>query len=265
MEPAVQAAVAQEQAMVSALFDEGRAQEADSDAETKLRAAIERAERLSLARTRIRIHLDETEAQALSRDLFEKSKSTKLRTEAAQLLVDDWSQDWPADYRGEFLASVAPAALVSARTHHLPVSVTLAQAVLESGWGRSKLATEHGNLFGIKADPGQGGVKLRTTEGVNRRTTASFRTYDDWTDSIADHDRLLSQSPLYRQAQKKWTHWPAFVKAMAPRYATDPHYAYRLAQIIERYDLDNYDGLVIHSVGRDEAVAMRKALENTDA
>jgi len=219
--------------------------------------AIERAERLAFARTRITMHLNPKAGEAALDDLFEASQGDGLRRETAALIVEMRAGDWPADYRGEFLRAIAPDVIVSARTHHLPVSVTLAQAVLESGWGRSSLSTKHSNLFGVKAGRNDEGVRLRTVEGESHRTTAKFRTYADWSASISHHDKLLSSSSRYAEAQRHWTHWRTYVQTMAPTYATDPHYANRLGQIIRHYDLDRFDSLVVHAVGRDQALAIR--------
>ncbi len=254
IEPALEAGIAAEHAVLANIRTTRVAAVQTQD---PLVDAIERAEQLAFARTRITMHLNPKAGKIALDALFEASQGSDLRRETAALIVETNAGDWPADYRGEFLRAIAPDAIVSARTNHLPVSVTLAQAVLESGWGRSALSTKHGNLFGVKAGRNDEGVRLRTTEGESRRTTAKFRTYTNWSASISDHDKLLGSSHRYADAKRHWTHWRTYVQAIAPTYATDPHYANRLGQIIRHYDLDRFDNLVIHAVGRDQAMALR--------
>ncbi len=57
---------------------------------------------------------------------------------------------WPDGHTGEFLAAIAPSAFDAGLRYCVPPSVTMAQAALESGWGRSQLASRHHNLFGVK-------------------------------------------------------------------------------------------------------------------
>ena len=260
--PAFESALATEQAVLDSIQTTRVQKEVLQD---PLHDAIARAERLAFARTRITMHLNPEAGEEALTDLFEASQGAELRRETAELIVETQASDWPADYRGEFLRAIAPAAIVSAREHQLPVSVTLAQAILESGWGRSALSAKHNNLFGMKAGKNDEGIRLKTTEGTSQRITAKFRTYEDWTASISDHDRLLGESPRYSKAKRHWTHWRTYVDKIASTYATDPHYAHRLGQIIRHYDLDRFDNLVIHAVGRDQAVALRASLEHRGA
>src|SRR3954452_6019445 len=82
-------------------------------------------------------------------------------------------------------------------------SVTLAQAILESDWGRSKLTREANNLFGIKAQsgPGSAGVyEINTWEvygGQNATVLAGFRAYTTLADSIVDHGRWFHDNSRY--------------------------------------------------------------------
>ncbi len=159
-----------------------------------------------------------------------------VQTEATVALE---TPDWPEDHRGAFLRAVAPDALRSARHHGGFPSLVMAQAILESGWGRSRLARAHGNLFGIKG----AGVELPTREGAHLHTRASFRVYDSWGASIDDHGRLLSTDARY-EAVRAATDWRTALSALAPVYATDPAYEARVVALIERYELDRWDARV---------------------
>jgi flagellum-specific peptidoglycan hydrolase FlgJ len=155
----------------------------------------------------------------------------------------DTAPSWPGDYRGAFLERLAPHAIRSGRDHCVPPSVVMAQAVQESGWGRSGLARSHGNLFGIKSWSDKG-VELATTEGAGIATRASFRRWTDWTESVEVHGRLLSSDPRYAHANAHRADAEAYVKAIAPVYASDPAYADKLVKIMRRYELTTWDAQV---------------------
>ena len=190
------------------------------------------------------LDLDATIAFPLA-DPEEKLSSDDLaaREEGVVELVGGASEEWPADHRRAFLTELAPVALESAISRCLPASVTLGQAALESGWGRSGLATKHRNLFGIKAGRAAG-VTMETTEvenGRGRRVQARFRTFDAWAESVAMHDDLLDLDVRYSDARGYWRHWPAFLEEIAPVYASDPNYVGHVSSLVDRYRLDRWD------------------------
>ncbi|MEL6347613.1 MAG: glucosaminidase domain-containing protein [Myxococcota bacterium] len=150
--------------------------------------------------------------------------------DAAEKLVMLDDGGFPDDRRGDFLRAIAPAAIVTARTHQLPPSVTLAQAILESGWGRSSLARTNHNLFGIKARTG-------------------YARFDTWGDGIEHHGALLA-SKRYARAHRYWTDGPTFIRHIAPIYAEDPLYAPRIRSLIRQYRLDRWDELVVAAVDK---------------
>ncbi|MDP6935556.1 MAG: glucosaminidase domain-containing protein, partial [Myxococcota bacterium] len=178
-------------------------------------------------------------------EVFQQIRDLQHNEHVASLLVQAQASDWPPDHRGAFLARLAPMALVSARVHRVPPSVTMAQAILESGWGRSKLARDHGNLFGIKSGATTGGVVMNTIEGVDQREAARFRSYGDWQASLEHHDALLATDQRYRQARPDWVNWRRYLERMAPVYATDPAYRGKLGELIVAYRLDRWDELVV--------------------
>jgi len=188
-------------------------------------------------------HLGE---QALVR-IVRISQDPQIREAAAALLVDHAAQDWPSDRRGQFIRSVAPSAIRAGRAHRIPPSITIAQAIHESGWGRSALARRHHNLFGIKATAAQAGAMFPTLEytatGV-RVEPARFRSYKSRDESLVEHAHLLAESSRYAPARAHAQNWRAYLTALAPVYATDPRYPRRITQIIERYDLDRWDSVV---------------------
>ena len=126
-------------------------------------------------------------------------------------------------------------------------SLTIAQAILESGWGKSGLTVKGNALFGIKAGKSWSGkvYSAKTQEcydGVNFTTiTALFRAYDSWEESVADHSALLTGLPRYRAVVGEKDYKAACRAIKAAGYATAPDYAEQLIKIIECYALTQYD------------------------
>jgi flagellum-specific peptidoglycan hydrolase FlgJ len=144
--------------------------------------------------------------------------------------------------------SVAPGARESQRRSGVPASVTLAQAILESDWGRSKLTREANNLFGIKAmrGPGTAGIyEINTWEvydGQNVTVLAAFKAYTTLADSITDHGRWFHDNSRYHGALEKKDDPRAFAYAInAAGYATDPAYAPKLIGLMDKFNLYAYD------------------------
>ncbi|MBG0871895.1 glucosaminidase domain-containing protein [Burkholderia sp. 9777_1386] len=144
-----------------------------------------------------------------------------------------------------FIAAIAPAAQACAKRTGVPASVTVAQAALESSWGRRAPGM---NLFGIKADASWRGpvTSQPTHEVVNGQTitiTANFRAYSTWQGSIDDHAAFLTGNPRYRPAFACKT-GPEFARAIAAAgYATDPQYADKLISIMNARGLCALDSL----------------------
>ncbi len=148
------------------------------------------------------------------------------------------------DARQAFISAVAPGAVAAQRRYGVPASVTIAQAIDESGWGQSKLATNDHNLFGIKGTGPAGSDSQLTQEydnGLPVTRTASFRVYHTFGESIDDHGRLLATSEYYRQSMADRQHPDAFAATLTGVYATDPDYGAKLISLMRQYDLYRYD------------------------
>lgn len=144
-------------------------------------------------------------------------------------------------FRREFVASVAPAAAWADFAKGVPASITIAQAILESGWGRSAPGF---NLFGMKGEGPAGSNKRRVVEyknGRRRMKTASFRAYDSVDGSLDDHAAILANSRHYAKARAVAEDTTRYAQALQGTYATDPRYAGKLVGMIERYGLDRFD------------------------
>jgi flagellar protein FlgJ len=143
----------------------------------------------------------------------------------------------------EFIDNILPGARVCQRTAGIPVSFTIAQAALESGWGSS---VRGNNLFGIKADKSWTGptVDVPTHEVVGGKRIAitdKFRAYNSWTDCLQDRAQFFFRNPRYAKCFRETTGagWARAVAAAG--YATDPGYADTLIDIIRRRNLQQYD------------------------
>src|SRR5689334_18663730 len=143
-----------------------------------------------------------------------------------------------------FISLVAPGALATQQRYGIPAAVTIAQAIDESGWGRSVLATADHNLFGIKGAGPAGRDMLPTREhenGVWVTRTAPFRVYHSVAESIDDHGRLLATDPAYRHAMASRGRPDAFATALTGVYATDPGYGSSLIALMRLYNLYRYN------------------------
>src|SRR4029077_5621610 len=126
-----------------------------------------------------------------------------------------------------FISLVAPGAIAAQQRYGIPASGPIAQAIDESGWGQSALATADHNLFGIKGTGPAGRDMLPTREYENGAwvtRTASFRVYHNIAESIEDHSRLLATGQAYQHAMAS-RHLPdAFATALTGVYAHGPGY-----------------------------------------
>ncbi len=132
----------------------------------------------------------------------------------------------------------------ASKTTGIPAKFMLGQAALESGWGKHVMRTADGgtshNLFGIKATGGWKGktVDAVTTEyinGVPQKRVEKFRAYDSYADSFRDYAKLLRNNPRYEKVLANATDVQGFAQGLQKAgYATDPKYAEKLANVINR-------------------------------
>ncbi|KIF82156.1 flagellar assembly peptidoglycan hydrolase FlgJ [Noviherbaspirillum autotrophicum] len=132
----------------------------------------------------------------------------------------------------------------ASRVSGIPAKFMLGQAALETGWGKKEILAADGsnsyNLFNIKAGSGWKGrvVEAVTTEyvdGVPQRRVEKFRAYDSYADSFRDYARLLRSNPRYENVLANVSDVSGFAQGLQRAgYATDPHYAAKLTQIISQ-------------------------------
>ena len=130
-------------------------------------------------------------------------------------------------------------AIAQMNKYHIPASITLAQALLESGAGKSELARKSNNHFGIKCHSWSGKRTYHDDDAADE----CFRVYKNVADSYEDHSIFLATGGryafLFQLEKTDYVGWARGLKRAG--YATSPTYADKLIEIIERYGLDRYD------------------------
>ncbi|MCY1406569.1 Peptidoglycan hydrolase FlgJ [compost metagenome] len=144
----------------------------------------------------------------------------------------------------DFVATLLPMAKEAAARIGVDPTVLVAQAALETGWGKSVMRQDDGrsshNLFGIKASGNwQGGQARAITsefrDGQMVRETADFRSYDSYEDSFHDLVTLLQSNDRYQEVLKSADKPEQFVRELQKAgYATDPDYASKISQIAKQ-------------------------------
>lgn len=143
----------------------------------------------------------------------------------------------------EFIAFLQPAATISEQRDKIPAGFTIAQAALESSWGRSLLSREALNYFGVKADSAwhNSTLDLPTREYIQGHwitVTAHWRKYSTLDQCFKDHANFFHTNQRYAFAFKH-TSAVEFARSIAlAGYATDPAYFTKLHSIITTYGLE---------------------------
>ncbi len=149
--------------------------------------------------------------------------------------------------QAEFIGLFGPVARDSMKLTGVPASVTLAQAILETGWGKSSIGDAK-NLFGIKGTGPAGTTVVSTQEcydGTYTTIKDGFRKYNNWQESIDDHAKLLSQSSIYKSAYDAYQSnhdADEFARGIHRcGYATSPTYSDNLISLMKQYNLYEWD------------------------
>lgn len=143
---------------------------------------------------------------------------------------------------GNFVDKLWPHAVDAAAELGVSPHLLLAQAALETGWGKREVRTGDGsssyNLFNIKAGKSWDGARVstETTEYVNGkavRETAQFRAYDSYSEAFADYAHMLKNNPRYANAVGQGTDAEGFARGLqSGGYATDPAYADKILRVL---------------------------------
>ncbi|MDC2829613.1 LysM peptidoglycan-binding domain-containing protein [Limosilactobacillus mucosae] len=145
-----------------------------------------------------------------------------------------------------FIESVAQGAINGWTKYGVLPSVTVAQAILESGWGQSGLSTSAHNLFGIKGSYNGQYVTMQTREVYNGQSYYiydNFRKYANNSESVEDHGNFLYSNSRYANLLGDQSYTSVARKLQADGYATDPSYASSLIKLVEMYNLTQLDNI----------------------
>lgn len=158
------------------------------------------------------------------------------------------------DYE-RYVLTYYPIAVEQMTRHNIPASITLAQGLLESGAGKSKLSHSSNNHFGIKADKNWTGKR---TSSLDNGKLCYFRKYDNVRDSYEDHSSFLVNRQRYASLFKlKKTDYKGWAKGLKKAgYAEDPAYPTKLISLIERYELYRYDSYTMKDIKKSSGVAL---------
>lgn len=148
--------------------------------------------------------------------------------------------------KDEFINEVAGHAVPLSASHGIKPSVAIAQAILESNWGKSSLSRQENNYFGIKGSSSDRKYATLEYEDEWKEIHASFRSYSSLEASVKDYADLIANGTewdpaLYEGVQKAATYQEAAQALYSAGYATDPTYPEKVIEIIELYELDRFD------------------------
>lgn len=168
-------------------------------------------------------------------------------TDAASNQVDLSSLYFSSNAKSQnFIESVAQGAINGWTKYGVLPSVTVAQAILESGWGQSALSTQAHNLFGIKGSYNGQYVTMQTREVYNGQSYYiydNFRKYANNSESVEDHGNFLYSNSRYANLLGDQSYASVARKLQADGYATDPSYASSLIKLVEMYNLTQLDNI----------------------
>jgi LysM repeat protein len=140
--------------------------------------------------------------------------------------------------RAEYIAEWKDVAIAQMEKYGIPASITLAQAILESGDGNSELARGANNHFGIKCHDWQGKKVYHDDDKRNE----CFRKYRNAQESFKDHSIFLQRSRYSFLFDYKVTDYKSWAKGLKKAgYATNPKYPDLLIRLIEENNLAQYD------------------------
>ncbi|MFB0910566.1 MAG: glucosaminidase domain-containing protein, partial [Flavobacterium sp.] len=153
------------------------------------------------------------------------------------------------DVIGKYISQYKDIAMSNMKIYGIPASIILAQGILESGAGRGDLCIRANNHFGIKCHEGWTGESVRHDDDSSQEC---FRKYYEPAESFNDHALFLTgrsrYASLFKLPKEDYKGWANGLRRAG--YATDPKYPDKLISYIERYNLGQYDAIVM---GKDYA------------
>jgi flagellar protein FlgJ len=157
----------------------------------------------------------------------------------------------PIQSAEEFVRRLHPLAIQAAKELGVEPKVILAQAALESGWGRSVIKGSNGNnsfnLFNLKADKAWQGKQVQVStlefdQGITKKVNAGFRSYDSFEESFGDYVDFIKNNPRYGDALKKVGNAEQYMHELQRAgYATDPKYADKVMSIYQGNTMTDFE------------------------
>ena len=142
----------------------------------------------------------------------------------------------------KYISKYSGIAIEEMKRYNIPASITLAQGILESGAGESRLAIEGNNHFGIKCHNNWNGETIIENDDEEGEC---FRKYAEANESYRDHSLFLSERGryefLFRYKNTDYKKWAKGLKKAG--YATNPEYSTLLINLIEKNDLNRFDNV----------------------
>lgn len=194
---------------------------------------------LSILNRNAKLRAQFKEAQTLDASLIGIAHSKK--TSSAELITNLPTKKAAFGSPKEFVLSLYPQAQAAAKELGISAKALIAQAAVETGWGKFMIHQGDGNnahnLFGIKADRRWNGDKtvidtLEFQNNLPQKQQASFRSYTSFAESMNDYVDFVRSNPRYEQALEK-TSAPKeyFTELQRAGYATDPQYADKIMSV----------------------------------
>ena len=162
--------------------------------------------------------------------------------------------------RLDFIEKVYEVAIDNYKDYGILPSITISQAILESGWGESTLSEDYNNFFGIKADNRWSGktAEIETKENYDDVIVGSFRAYDSFKASIRDHGKFLYENERYRNSGllegKTYKEQAQSLEDAGYSTAKDEEgkliYADKLIRVIQENNLMLYDKIAKQSLNK---------------
>ena len=143
-----------------------------------------------------------------------------------------------------FVNRMGASAQAASAASGVPAPLILAQAALESGWGKREIRADDGtqsfNLFGIKADRGWQGPVVETTtteyvDGEPQKVRAKFRAYGSYEEAFTDYAKFITRNPRYANVLATDDPAEAAHGLQKAGYATDPQYGQKLVRIMQKF------------------------------
>jgi flagellar protein FlgJ len=143
-----------------------------------------------------------------------------------------------------FVQRMGGSAQAASEASGVPAPLILAQAALESGWGKREIRADDGtqsfNLFGIKADRGWKGPVVETTtteyiDGEPQKVRAKFRAYGSYDEAFTDYAKFITRNPRYANVLATDDPAEAAHGLQKAGYATDPQYGQKLVRIMQKF------------------------------